>query len=87
MERERPQGAASARGKEPAAPVPMQRDVQSVSQQRGEDPSADIHQLRNDPMAMLDRLDRRITRLILGVALFNGLLVVITGMDCFQLAL
>ena len=48
---------------------------------------ASLETLRIDPIgARLDRLDRNVTRLILGVALCNGLLVVLTGMDCFQLA-
>ena len=96
MERNGTQGAA-APGEERHTPVPAQRGVQPIFPQPGGEPSADIHQLRNDPIASLetlrteigarlDSLDRKITSLILGVALFNGLLVLLTAPGCFDLA-
>ena len=51
MERNRTQRAA-APGEERPNPVPAQRGVQPIFQQ----PSADIHQLRNDPIASLETL-------------------------------
>ena len=97
MERNRTQRATSAPGKELAAPVFRQTELQAVFEQPGEAPGADIRKPRNDPMASLetlridigarlDRLDRRITRLITGVGLCNAALVVLTGTDCFRLA-
>ena len=78
MERNRTQRATSASGKELAAPVFKQTNVQAVFEQPGEASGADIPQPRNDPMASLetlridigarlDRLDRRMTCLITGV--------------------